>query len=120
MCGIFGEFLSNSELSKKEDFIRLNDLNQQRGPDASGYWSNSTNCQLGFRRLSILDLSAAGNQPMFSNDGRWVLVFNGEIYNYEAIKMDLESLGSGPWWLQDHPLWPASKIRGLGRNAGAF
>jgi asparagine synthase (glutamine-hydrolysing) len=93
MCGIYGEFFSSSTLSKKEDFTRANDLNQHRGPDASGYWSNDTTCQFGFRRLSILDLSDAGNQPMFSNDGRWVLVFNGEIYNYDAIKLELNSLG---------------------------
>ena len=82
MCGIYGEFFSTKSLSKKEDFIAMNNLNTRRGPDAEGFWSNNKNCQLGFRRLSILDLSDAGNQPMLSQDGKWVLVFNGEIYNY--------------------------------------
>ncbi len=89
MCGIYGEFFTTRNLSKKEDFIEINNLNALRGPDSSGFWSNGRNCQLGFRRLSILDLSISGNQPMISQDGNWVMVFNGEIYNYKEIKEEL-------------------------------
>ena len=66
MCGIYGEFFPNKKLSPKDIFLEANNLNVKRGPDASGYWTNSTNCQLGFRRLSVIDLSDAGNQPMRS------------------------------------------------------
>ncbi|MFK7782442.1 asparagine synthase (glutamine-hydrolyzing) [Psychroserpens sp.] len=89
MCGIYGEFFKKNQLSSKDLFLTRNDLNSFRGPDMSGYWSNDSNCQLGFRRLSILDLSERGNQPMTSFDSRYVIVFNGEIYNFQALKSDL-------------------------------
>lgn len=89
MCGIYGEFLNRSQLSPKISFLKRNDLNIKRGPDMSGYWTNDKNCQFGFRRLSILDLSERGNQPMLSYDANYVLVFNGEIYNFQEIKADL-------------------------------
>jgi len=87
MCGIFGEF--SDHLINKEEFIYLNDLNRYRGPDSTGYWSDESNCQLGFRRLAILDLSPAGNQPMVSDKGNFVITFNGEIYNYREIAKEL-------------------------------
>ncbi|WP_456439198.1 asparagine synthase (glutamine-hydrolyzing) [Psychroserpens sp.] len=89
MCGIYGEFFKKSKLSSKEAFLKRNDLNILRGPDMSGYWTNSSDCQLGFRRLSILDLSKRGNQPMLSYDSKFAIVFNGEIYNFQEIKADL-------------------------------
>ena len=58
-----------------------------RGPDDEGAWNDAeAGIALAHRRLSIVDLSPAGHQPMFSADGRLVIVFNGEIYNYEAIR----------------------------------
>lgn len=89
MCGIYGEFFNNRKLSSKEEFLIQNDLNFERGPNMSGYWSNGQNIQLGFRRLSILDLSEKGNQPMCSLHGKYSMVFNGEIYNFRDLKVEL-------------------------------
>lgn len=70
----------------------LASLLSRRGPDDEGYWSDE-HLALGFRRLAVLDLSAAGHQPMESADGRWVLVFNGEVYNYRELRTELRSDG---------------------------
>ena len=93
MCGIIGEFISSGNLTNRETFQKLNNLNQFRGPDMEGYWTNETNCQLGFRRLSIIDLSIEGNQPILSNNNRFAMTFNGEIYNYLEIKKGLLEQG---------------------------
>jgi asparagine synthase (glutamine-hydrolysing) len=69
-----------------------------RGPDASGAWADpDAGVALGHRRLSIIDLSPAGAQPMHSDDGRWVLAYNGEIYNFSALRQELEQAGEGDW-----------------------
>jgi asparagine synthase (glutamine-hydrolysing) len=65
----------------------------RRGPDGAGFWSDGVYCSFGFRRLSILDLSSAGDQPMMTADGRHVLVYNGELYNFRDIRADLERRG---------------------------
>ena len=66
----------------------------RRGPDSSGIWSDlEAGVFLTFRRLSIIDLSSDGHQPMVSRDGRHVIVFNGEIYNYLELKGELETSG---------------------------
>jgi len=66
-----------------------------RGPDDSGVWADATaGIALGFRRLAILDLSPTGHQPMCSSDGRYVAVFNGEIYNYRDLRVELEQCGA--------------------------
>jgi asparagine synthase (glutamine-hydrolysing) len=83
MCGFLGE-LSN-QLSSVDDFKKLLDLSIHRGPDQQGFWRNNV-CQLGFNRLSIIDTSANGNQPIISPSGRYSLVFNGEVYNYKEIQ----------------------------------
>jgi asparagine synthase (glutamine-hydrolysing) len=88
MCGICGiislnqQPLSASILQKMEP---MNDALAHRGPDDSGIWHNET-VALGHRRLSIIDLSAAGHQPMLSPDKQTVISFNGEIYNYQLLK----------------------------------
>ena len=65
-----------------------------RGPDDSGVWIDATDgIALGFRRLAIIDLSPAGHQPMVSENGRYVIVFNGEIYNFESLRQELEGHG---------------------------
>jgi asparagine synthase (glutamine-hydrolysing) len=72
---------------------RVHAMNQamaHRGPDADGVWSDQLVC-LGHRRLSIIDTSAAGNQPFHSADGKYVLVFNGEIYNYLELRAELSA-----------------------------
>ena len=69
-----------------------------RGPDDFGEWvDGSAGIALGFRRLSIVDLSPSGHQPMMSACGRYVIAFNGEIYNHETVRRDLDSLGSQAW-----------------------
>jgi len=65
-----------------------------RGPDDSGVWVDEyAGIALGFRRLSILDLTAKGHQPMVSADGRYVLVMNGEVYNYRELRKELIMAG---------------------------
>lgn len=84
MCGIFTIF-SPSELSSKKALDGLNTL-QHRGPDAEGHvFLNENHHFLGHRRLSIIDLSSNANQPFHSQSGKHVMVFNGEIYNYQEL-----------------------------------
>lgn len=72
---------------------------EHRGPDDAGHWVDAVNgIALGFRRLAIVDISAAGHQPMHAASGRWVLVFNGEIYNHLALRINLEKSGQAPHW----------------------
>jgi asparagine synthase (glutamine-hydrolysing) len=67
-----------------------------RGPDDNGVWVDATaGIALGFRRLAIVDLSAQGHQPMRSTSGRYVIVFNGEVYNHRNLRRELESAGCG-------------------------
>jgi asparagine synthase (glutamine-hydrolysing) len=94
MCGIVG-FLDLKHLSLSEDFrsvlTRMMDPIYHRGPDDSGLWVCPENgIALGHRRLSIIDLSLEGHQPMHSASGRYVVVFNGEIYNYKCIRQELD------------------------------
>ena len=64
----------------------MNRAIQHRGPDAEGYYhEDSSGVGLGHRRLSIIDLSEAANQPFYSQSGRYVMVFNGEVFNYQAV-----------------------------------
>ncbi|WP_425077097.1 asparagine synthase (glutamine-hydrolyzing) [Psychroserpens sp. S379A] len=86
MCGFLGEFSFNNKgsLSTAEKFSQILELSKHRGPDASETYCGK-NYQLGFNRLSILDLSANGNQPKKSPSRRYDVVFNGEIYNYKEL-----------------------------------
>jgi asparagine synthase (glutamine-hydrolysing) len=90
MCGIAG-ILDFSGLSGWEDSIgRMTETLVHRGPDDHGVWIDQrANIALGHRRLSIIDLSPEGRQPMVSHSGRYVMVFNGEIYNYRDLRADL-------------------------------
>ena len=103
MCGIFG-YISVGLQNEKRLSYRLeatrNSL-KQRGPDDHGIktFTSKHSCpipytiSLGHTRLSIIDLSSGGHQPMTSFDGRYSIVFNGEIYNYKEIRIELESEG---------------------------
>jgi len=67
---------------------------RHRGPDDSGFWMDAdAGIALVHRRLSIVDLSAAGHQPMHSADGRHVIVYNGEVYSHAAIRAEIEATG---------------------------
>ena len=87
MCGIAGILGANPKNVSKIQLML--EAQKHRGPDASCFW-NDEKIVLGHNRLSIIDLSEAANQPMMSNCGNYVLVFNGEIYNYLEIKKELE------------------------------
>jgi asparagine synthase (glutamine-hydrolysing) len=83
MCGIAG-FIAPG--LKKEHLHLITGALQHRGPDAEGfYYDEQANLGLGHRRLSIIDLSEAANQPFYSHDGRYVMIFNGEVYNYKEV-----------------------------------
>lgn len=88
MCGIVGWVGQDAE-GRAASVERARDLMAHRGPDDAGLWSGGRAC-LGSRRLSILDLTAAGHQPMLSADGQVALVFNGEIYNFVDLRRQLE------------------------------
>lgn len=95
MCGIAG-FLSRRY--SEEQLRSMTCAVAHRGPDADGIFFNTVNgvnAGLGHRRLSIIDLSPAGNQPMYSSNGRFVMVYNGEVYNYEDIRK--EKFKDHPW-----------------------
>lgn len=83
MCGFFGEFTNT--LTSNQEFRNLLDLSKHRGPDQQDVWKDAI-CQLGFNRLSILDLSENGKQPLVSPSKKFVLVFNGEVYNYKQLQ----------------------------------
>lgn len=92
MCGIAGIFIHNDRAQVNPDHLRaMTDRIVHRGPDAVGLWvDNNGHIGLGHRRLSIVDLSTAGNQPMSSDDDRYVIAFNGEIYNHIELRLELD------------------------------
>jgi len=93
MCGIAGIISFQKNLTE-EELIRMRDSMIHRGPDGSGLWiSENKKVILGHRRLSILDLSEKANQPMSNEDGSLQIVFNGEIFNYQDIRLELEKRG---------------------------
>lgn len=85
MCGFLGEINFKYDLADKNKFVTFAKQIEHRGPDNFGYITDNKKIQLGFNRLSILDISSNGNQPMQSICGRYYLVFNGEIYNHKQI-----------------------------------
>jgi asparagine synthase (glutamine-hydrolysing) len=92
MCGIAGVVSPGNPAKAADAVARMTDALARRGPDGCGVhrWPAAV---LGHRRLAIFDLSAAGDQPMLSRDGRVGVVFNGAIYNFLALRSDLEELG---------------------------
>ena len=88
MCGITGLINLNQEKISSSTIQLMMDSMKHRGPDDEGIFIDG-NVGLGFVRLSIIDLSAAGHQPMHSADGTYVVVFNGEIFNYIELREEL-------------------------------
>ena len=94
MCGIYGVYAKRGNLSE-EQIDGPRDRLTHRGPDDSGSWiSPDRRLGLGHRRLSIVDLSPSGHQPMCSGDRRYIIVFNGEIYNFHELRKLLEAEGA--------------------------
>ncbi|MDB5227226.1 MAG: asnB [Bacteroidota bacterium] len=90
MCGISGYISLQGKLDK-QDFISATNTLNHRGPDAEGFYANENNTlYFGHKRLSIIDLSPASNQPFFSACGRYTMIYNGEVYNFREIKEQLQ------------------------------
>jgi asparagine synthase (glutamine-hydrolysing) len=92
MCGITGLIYLNKDIVSPIILKKMTDAIAHRGPDGEGHWIEG-NVGIGHRRLAIIDLSPSGKQPMTTNDNRYVLSYNGEIYNYLKIRSELEALG---------------------------
>lgn len=101
MCGLTG-FLQLPGFNAAEAGAQASTMADRivhRGPDDSGVWvDEAVGLALAHRRLSILDLSPAGHQPMHSASGRWVIAYNGEIYNHLQLRRELEAAGKAPAW----------------------
>ena len=93
MCGICGVFSFNDSIVAHSQLKLMADSLAHRGPDGEGFWIHH-NAFIGFghRRLSIIDLSDAGKQPMHFADGRYTITFNGEIYNHLELRAELEGM----------------------------
>ncbi len=97
MCGIAGEFSygANAPTVDAAALVRVRDAMRLRGPDGAGLWfSADQRIGLAHRRLSIIDLAARSDQPLHRSDGGAVIVFNGEIYNYKALRAELIAAGA--------------------------
>jgi asparagine synthase (glutamine-hydrolysing) len=100
MCGIAGLLRGNAPVDRLEAIAtRMARALQHRGPDDEGAWADeAAGIALAHRRLSVVDLSAAGHQPMLSASGRYVVAFNGEIYNHQELRKELAALSAGSEW----------------------
>jgi asparagine synthase (glutamine-hydrolysing) len=92
MCGIAGIFNLNGEPVSPVQLRRMTDVIAHRGPDGEGFFTEGS-IGLGHRRLAIIDLSPAGHQPMATSDGRYIITYNGEVYNFQELRIQLESQG---------------------------
>src|SRR5688500_4540813 len=101
MCGIAG-FLGGSWTSERQATATLAAMNRSirhRGPDHSATWTDGeSRVAFAFSRLAIVDLTPAGNQPMVSHGGRYVIIFNGEIYNHLKLRERLQEEGGAHNW----------------------
>ncbi|MGO4780137.1 asparagine synthetase B, partial [Lysobacter sp. 2RAB21] len=99
MCGLAGLLRPRNDLDHEHLLAlagSMGDALRHRGPDDDGVWADpQTGIALAHRRLSILDLSPLGHQPMASADGRYVIAYNGEIYNFAELREQLLNLGRG-------------------------
>jgi len=92
MCGIAGIINFKNESVSKSNIKKMTDAIAHRGPDGEGQFTDK-NVGLGHRRLSVIDLSEKASQPMVSHDNNFIIVYNGEIYNFQAIRKELEIMG---------------------------
>jgi asparagine synthase (glutamine-hydrolysing) len=92
MCGICGIFNLNGEPVSSVNLRKMTDSIAHRGPDGEGFYIDSF-IGLGHRRLAIIDLSPAGHQPMITRDGQYAITYNGEVYNFQELRAELESQG---------------------------
>ncbi|CAN5243364.1 asparagine synthase (glutamine-hydrolyzing) [soil metagenome] len=92
MCGIAGILNLDGTPASSALVQRMTDAIAHRGPDGEGVWCEGT-IAFGHRRLAIIDLSAAGHQPMATPDGRYIITYNGEVYNFRELRVELESKG---------------------------
>ncbi len=92
MCGIVGQLNFDNSPVSPVILKKMTDVIKHRGPDGEGHWIEE-NIGFGHRRLSIIDLSPAGHQPMVCTDNRYVLTYNGEIYNFRELRTELEAKG---------------------------
>jgi asparagine synthase (glutamine-hydrolysing) len=128
MCGFTGFFSDNAGLFGLDTLERMAGAIAHRGPDDQGLWLDAeAGIALGHRRLAIVDLSKAGHQPMQSESGRYVFVFNGEIYNHATMRAEIDARGGAPTWrghsdtetlLAGFELWGIAET--LGRAIGMF
>jgi len=94
MCGIVGMLTHRPLVARDGEVLNgLVDLMVRRGPDDRGVWTDGRHAALGFRRLAVIDPTPGGHQPMLTEDGNHVLVFNGEVYNYRELRRLLEERG---------------------------
>lgn len=93
MCGIVGKLhLQTNQLAKKDDLLKMANALKHRGPDDEGFYVDGA-IGLGHRRLSVIDLSPSGHQPMNDATGRYHIIFNGEIYNFQELRAELKLEG---------------------------
>ena len=92
MCGITGIFNLDGEPASPIALQNMANAVKHRGPDGEGFFTENF-IGLGHRRLAIIDLSPSGHQPMLTPDGRYVLIFNGELYNFQELRVELEAKG---------------------------
>src|ERR671929_627945 len=96
MCGISGVATTGGRPVERELLEAMNERLRHRGPDDGGVWlggSGDARVGLAARRLSVIDLSPRGHMPMASADGRFVITYNGEVYNFREIRRELEAFG---------------------------
>ena len=99
MCGLTGFHTLDASVSLHSTARHMADALTHRGPDDEGVWADeSCGLALAHRRLSVLELSSAGHQPMLSSDQRYVIAFNGEIYNHLNLRRQLDAEGNSPHW----------------------
>jgi asparagine synthase (glutamine-hydrolysing) len=92
MCGIAGILNLNGEPASPVLLRKMTDALAHRGPDGEGFYIDSF-VALGHRRLAIIDLSAAGHQPMTTEDENYTITYNGEVYNFQELREELKGLG---------------------------